>query len=138
MAARTPATIAPGDAIRAPSDSGPLRFEPQGPWAGPAATPRSPAAAPQFAAAPPPRASQLPATANGWVSGSAPVRAQVASSDPLRVRVPNGGIELREPVSVAALGGAPSTNRVQITPLDSLPNSAPAGDGRSPETLGWR
>ncbi|MGL4512485.1 MAG: hypothetical protein ACRCT8_05285 [Lacipirellulaceae bacterium] len=132
LAARAPGTVVAGDRIIAPQDSGPLRFEPQGPWGGTSIGGRTPPA-PQVAAATPRTASDLPATARGWISGSAPVRTQLAAND-ARVRVPSGGVAVREAVSVAALSGSPQTGRVQITPLDG----GATGGGQSPETMGWR
>ncbi|QDT69148.1 hypothetical protein MalM25_20760 [Planctomycetes bacterium MalM25] len=64
--------------------------------------------------------SRPPATANAWVSGSAPVHSATPAASP-RVRVP-GVSGYREPVSLAALEGG-----VSITPLEPVPGAPPAG-----------
>lgn len=65
-------------------------------------------------------ASRPPATANAWVSGSAPVRSAAPAASP-RVRVP-GASGYREPVSLATLDGG-----VSIAPLEPVPGAPPAG-----------
>lgn len=61
-----------------------------------------------------------PATANAWVSGSAPVRTASPTASP-RVRMP-GDPGYQEPVSLAALDGG-----VTVTPLEPVPGAPPAG-----------
>ncbi len=114
-----------GDSIAIPTDSTALRFG-------------SPTASSPLKTQPTYIASNtaLSATANSWVSGSAPVRTptntQIAtnstpSSNSLRVRVPGATNLERRPISVASL--QPALKQVQIQPL-------PVNDPN--ETVGWR
>ena len=121
------ASATPGDAISIPTDNTALRFG--------GATKPAP-----FNPRQPESLAARTATANGWISGSAPVRspafnglqsngsqtmlASVPTSTP-RVRLPGSGTYNRQPVSVAAL--QPKTQGVRITPLPG-----------SSDTVGWR
>ena len=111
-----------GDSIAIPTDSSSLRF-------GVAARGATPA--PTLPAQDRTLVASRPATANGWISGSAPERSMPST----RVRIPNSQGVVREPVSVANLNPAPSRSRFEVKPLES-PSSEAAGD--STETLGWR
>lgn len=112
-----------GDSVSVPTDSTSLRFGSVTP------TPRTIAGG---GGASVPSIASRPATANGWVSGSAPVRTRgvmnsstaIAST---RVRLPGADASVHSPVDVAALspGGA-------VAPTPQSVASNPSG------TTGWR
>ncbi|MEO0529399.1 MAG: hypothetical protein AAF266_02355 [Planctomycetota bacterium] len=132
--------VASGDSIAIPNDSGSLRFATQAESslarAGSQPLPRTNAT--QLAAAPAP--ARRPATASGWIAGSAPVRSSTPTVAP-RVRMPGGGEFAREPVSLAAIGGP---SRVPIAPLEPAPAGNRPGESAplrvaTPQTgTGWR
>lgn len=121
-ATNTLTSTTPGDAISIPSDNTALRF-------GNATQPAP------FNPRQPESLAARTATANGWISGSAPVRSPVTSGSQTmlastpRVRLPGSGTYNRQPVSVAAL--QPKTQGVRITPL-------PGNNNSSSDTVGWR
>jgi hypothetical protein len=129
--------MTPGDTIAVPTDAGALRFAtPSDAVLARQSTqpvPRSGSA--QLAANP----SSRPATASGWIAGSAPVRTDTLAGSP-RVRVP-GQSSGYEPVSLAAISGPQS---VPIAPLEPAPTGVRVGEpaplrvATPPSSTGWR
>lgn len=121
-----------GDTIAIPADGGSLRF------ASPSDAELARRGGPATATASRP-ATRRPATAGGWIAGSAPVRsAQVAGGT--RVRLPGGALP-SEPVSIAAIGGPQA---VPIAPLEPSPGGPRPGEPQPlrvatpPGSTGWR
>ncbi|TWT40250.1 hypothetical protein Pla111_33820 [Botrimarina hoheduenensis] len=118
------ASLAAGDAVAVPGDGAPLRFGSAIPRSAQPISPNSIA--------------QAPATASGWIAGSAPVRSvpSYATAAPT-TRLPQSASP-REPVSLAALGGD-NRGQIRITPLGP-PTQQPAASvaDATSEAATWR